>query len=190
LYAEAIRQHGWREAITISRRSGFIVSGHGGAEAARRLGVDKVPVEYQDYISESEELADMLAHNRLPELAQRDGDKLKAVLVSLGGAGCTLATGYAPAVIAELLAEAAPLPLYPITPRLNESHRVLCIAVDNETDWAFLKSIAGVREERSYKNAEVGEAHVVLFSRFISNLRENIHSFASARGVDDDSQAP
>lgn len=176
LYADAIRQNGWREALTISRRSGFVISGNGAAEAARRLGAAEVPVEYQDYASDQDELADLLAHNRLPELATRDGAKLGAILLELGGAASTLATGYSPSVIADLLSEVAPPPQYPITPRLNEAHRLLCVAVDNETDWAFLKNLAGVRTERSYKNASVGEGHVVLFERFIASLRENLHS--------------
>lgn len=189
LYADAIRQNGWREAITISRRSGFMICGHGAAEAARRLGSSEVPVEYQDYASEQEELADLLAHNRLPELAQTDGEKLRTVLLSLGGVGSTAAHGYSPAAIADILEEVAPAPQYPITPRLNEAHRVLCIAVGNETDWAFLKSLVGVRCERSYKNASIGEGHVVLFERFIASIRENLHSLAPSRGDDQHASA-
>ena len=147
LYAEAIRRHGWRVAIRISRRSGFIVSGTGAAEAAQRIPSDTVPVEYHDYGSEHEELADMLAHNRLADL-------LKTALKELGGAGCDLPTGFTSAAIAELLAEVAPLPQLPIAPRLNECHRLLCIAVDNETDWAFLKNLAGVRLSRWMKEIE------------------------------------
>lgn len=114
LYAAAIRQAGWREAITVSRRSGFIVSGHGALEAARRIPADTAPVEYQDYASEQEELADLLAHNRLASLSQMDGALLKSVLLSLGGAGASLVTGYSAEAVAELLAEVAPAPQYPI----------------------------------------------------------------------------
>lgn len=41
LYAEAIRQHGWREAILISRLSDCIGSGPVAAEAARRIPADR-----------------------------------------------------------------------------------------------------------------------------------------------------
>ena len=171
LYSAAIRQHGWREAIRVSRRSGCIISGHGAVEAARRLPAEMVPVEFQDYATEEEELADMLAHNRLAELAQTDGEKLREILKQLGGVASNFITGYTPAAISDILAEVAPAPQYPITPRLNEAHRILCIATDNDTDWAFLKNLAGVRVERSYKNATIGEAHVISFSRFIEALR-------------------
>src|SRR4030095_13217382 len=72
LYAAAIKARGWRESITVSRRSGFIVTGEGALLAARRLGVDSAPIEYQDFASEEEELADLVAHNRLPALSRTD----------------------------------------------------------------------------------------------------------------------
>ena len=190
LYAAAIRAHGWREAVTVSRRSGFVVSGCGAIEAARRIPTDQIPVEYQDYATDEEELADLLAHNRLAELSTTDGDLLKAALAQLGGTGAKVVTGYSPADIAKLLATAAPAPQYPIVARLNESHHLLCIPVESETDWQFLKNLAGVRVEQSYKNSTVGEAHVVPFARFLSSLRENLHSIAQASGLDLDAQAP
>jgi hypothetical protein len=189
LYAQVIQQAGWREAVTVSKRSGYVVSGHGAIEAARRIPTDTVPVEYQDYDSDEAELADLLAHNRLAELATTDGEKLTAVLKQLRGAGGQFATGFAADEISELLAEILPPPLYPIVARLNESHHLLCIAVDNETDWQFLKNLTGVRVERSYKNTTVGESHVVAFDRFLSSLRENLHSIPPARRDDLDAPA-
>lgn len=180
VYAAAILQRGWREAVTVSNRSGFIVSGHGAVEAARRIPTDMVPVEYQDYESEEEELADLIAHNRLPELAATDGEKLADALLKLGGVGCDLVTGFSDADLAKIFAEAKPVPQYPVVAKLNEAHRMLCIAVDSETDWIFLKALAGVKVQRSYKNSTVGEGHVVLFPEFIASLRENLHSIASA----------
>jgi hypothetical protein len=190
LYAAAIRSHGWREAVTVSRRSGFIVSGTGAVEAARRIPTDQIPVEYQNYATDEEELADLLAHNRLAELSTIDRDALKTALAQIGVAGAKLITGYTAAEVAKLLEDVAPAPQYPIVARLNESHHLLCIPVENETDWQFLKNVAGVRIEQSYKNSTVGEAHVVPFARFLSSLRENLHSIAQASGLDLDAQAP
>ena len=45
----------------------------------------------------------MLAHNRLAELSVADADLLQPALTQLGSADCMLATGYAPAAIADLL---------------------------------------------------------------------------------------
>src|SRR5438093_1618866 len=64
LYASAIAAHGWRESVTVSKLSGLVVRGHGALLAARLIGAIEIPVEYQDYATAEEELADLLADNR------------------------------------------------------------------------------------------------------------------------------
>jgi hypothetical protein len=183
LYGAAIIAHGWRESVTVSKLSGLVVRGHGAIQAARMIGADVIPVEYQDYSSPEEELADLLADNRLAHLSATDADLLKSALAQLSPAAIT---GYSATEIADLLAELAPPPEFPIAARLNERHDYIVITVDNETDWQFLKNLAGVRTERSFKNATVGEGRVVPFARFLESLRENLHSIPQARGHDHD----
>ncbi|MBC8418755.1 MAG: ParB N-terminal domain-containing protein [Desulfobacterales bacterium] len=72
LLAKIIRHQGWRQPITVSKRSGFIVKGHGRLQAAKVLNVEQVPVEYQDYLTEAAEYADLIADNRIAELAEPD----------------------------------------------------------------------------------------------------------------------
>lgn len=50
----------------------MIVKGHGRLMAAKYLGVKEVPVEYQNYSSEEEEMADLLFDNRIQELSEID----------------------------------------------------------------------------------------------------------------------
>ena len=76
LLAQIIRNQGWRAPITISKRSGYIVRGHARLEAAKIIGTAIVPVDYQNYSNESEELADLVADNRLAELADIDNNML------------------------------------------------------------------------------------------------------------------
>jgi len=83
LLAKIISSTGWRQNITISRRSGFVVKGHGRLAAARLAGIPQCPVEYQDYSSEAEEWADLTADNRLAELAEIDDVKLADLLAEL-----------------------------------------------------------------------------------------------------------
>lgn len=80
LLAKIIEAQGWRAPITISNRSGFVVRGHGRLEAARILGVTTVPVDRQDYADEASEYADMIADNRIAELAELDMPTLKDLL--------------------------------------------------------------------------------------------------------------
>lgn len=83
LLAEIIKAQGWRSPITVSNRSGFIVKGHGRLAAAKLIGEELAPVDYQDYASEAEEYADLIADNRLSELAEIDTLSLTELLTEL-----------------------------------------------------------------------------------------------------------
>ena len=78
--AAIIAATGWRNNITVSSRSGLIVRGHGRLLAAQRLKVTAAPIEYQDYTSEAEELADLAADNRIAELSLMDDAALTNLL--------------------------------------------------------------------------------------------------------------
>jgi len=83
LLGKIIKEQGWRASITVSKRSGLIVKGHGRLEAAFKAGILKAPVDFQDYKNEAVEHADMVADNRLAELAEIDDDKLSDLLSEL-----------------------------------------------------------------------------------------------------------
>ena len=83
LLGRIIRQTGWRAPITVSTRSGFIVKGHGRLAAALAEGMKEVPVDYQGYASESEEYADLVADNRLAELAEIDNKLLADIFAEI-----------------------------------------------------------------------------------------------------------
>ena len=95
LLGRIIRQTGWRQPITVSTRSGFIVKGHGRLSAALLEGVKAVPVDYQNYASEAEEYADLVADNRIAELAEIDRKMLADIFaeIDLGEIPAEL-TGY------------------------------------------------------------------------------------------------
>lgn len=76
LLGRIIKATGWRQPITVSNRSGFIVKGHGRLLAARAAGLTEAPVDYQEYASEAEEYADLVADNRLAELSEMDNAML------------------------------------------------------------------------------------------------------------------
>lgn len=72
LLARIIKAQGWRSPIGVSTRSGFVVRGHGRLMAAQHLGVTQVPIDRQDYASEADEWADVIADNRIAELSNID----------------------------------------------------------------------------------------------------------------------
>lgn len=79
LLAQIIRKTGWRAPITVSNLSGFIVKGHGRLQAAKAAGFKHCPVEYQNFSDEEEEMAALLADNKLAELAEIDVEKLTEI---------------------------------------------------------------------------------------------------------------
>ena len=83
LLSKIIRNQGWRNPIVVSNRSGFIVKGHGRLEAAKLLQVESVPIDRQDYETEADEWADMIADNRIAELADIDKSAMKDLLTEL-----------------------------------------------------------------------------------------------------------
>ena len=83
LLAKIIAGQGWRAPITVSERSGLIVRGHCRLEAAKKLGLKKCPVDFQNYENEEAEIADMIADNRIAELATLDLPALSELLEEL-----------------------------------------------------------------------------------------------------------
>jgi len=80
LLAKILSETGWRAPITVSNQTGLIVRGHGRLEAAKYLGLAEVPVDRQDYDSEEAEWADLIADNRIADLAELDKGILRDVL--------------------------------------------------------------------------------------------------------------
>jgi len=102
--AKIIKAQGWRKPITISRRSGFIVSGHGRYQAALLLNAEAVPVDFQDYASDAEEYADLIADNRIAELSELDEAAITELLQEIEEEGLPIdLTGYTDDDLQELL---------------------------------------------------------------------------------------
>ena len=83
LLGRIIRQTGWRQPITVSKRSGFIVKGHGRLSAALLEGMKEAPVDYQNYTNDAEEYADLVADNRIAELAETDNRLLADIFAEI-----------------------------------------------------------------------------------------------------------
>lgn len=83
LLGSIIRHQGWRAPITVSTRSGFMVKGHGRLSAALLEGFKEVPVDFQNYATEADEYADLVADNRIAELAEIDQKKLAEIFAEI-----------------------------------------------------------------------------------------------------------
>jgi hypothetical protein len=101
-YEAVIRGNGWRKAVVISKRSGFIVKGHGAWLTAQRAGW-LIPVEEQDYSSLAEERRDLIADNRLSQEAVTDEQKLAQLLSEMDAPDVEL-SGYDQDALSDMLA--------------------------------------------------------------------------------------
>lgn len=84
LLAGIIRFQGMRSPIVVSKRSGFVIKGHGRLEALKKLGWQQAPVDYQDYDDEAQEHADMVADNAIAKWSTQDYSKVNNLLIDLG----------------------------------------------------------------------------------------------------------
>jgi site-specific DNA-methyltransferase (adenine-specific) len=79
-----IENHGFRHPIILSKRSGFIVAGHGRVEAAKYLGIKYVPVDYQDFDSDEAEYAFLISDNAIASWSELDLGAINADIGELG----------------------------------------------------------------------------------------------------------
>jgi len=80
--ARSIETFGWTNPI-LTDGSGGVIAGHGRLEAAKQLGLDRVPVLRLEHMSEAQKRAYVLADNRLAELAGWDEEVLAIELQGL-----------------------------------------------------------------------------------------------------------
>lgn len=84
LLAKIMKHQGWRNPIVVSKRSGFIVAGHGRLQAAQLNKWSSAPVDEQDFENEADEYAHMVADNKIAELAEIDLSMVNTDVGDLG----------------------------------------------------------------------------------------------------------
>lgn len=82
--AKLFQFHGIRHPIIVSKRSGYIVAGHGRKLAAIEANVEKYPVVYQDFETEEAEYAFLQADNAIASWAELDLAGINEDLADLG----------------------------------------------------------------------------------------------------------
>ena len=102
--AASIVEYGWTNPILIDGENG-IIAGHGRLAAARKLGLDQVPVIELAHLTSAKKRALVIADNRLALDAGWDEEMLALELTDLSDLGYNLAlTGFEDAEIEALLA--------------------------------------------------------------------------------------
>lgn len=104
--AASIREFGFNNPVLVDGENG-IIAGHGRLLAARKLGLNSVPVIELAHLSETQKRAFILADNKLALNAGWDDELLSIELADLSMEGLDLSlTGFSDAEITELLGAA------------------------------------------------------------------------------------
>jgi hypothetical protein len=82
-YGRVVEATGFRRAAIVSKRSGLLTVGHGLVLTALARGWPAVPVDFQQYADEADELAHMVADNQIARLSDLNMEKVRDVLASL-----------------------------------------------------------------------------------------------------------
>jgi DNA modification methylase len=138
--AASIREFGWTNPVLVDGANS-IIAGHGRVMAARKLGLERVPVIELDHMSEAQKRAYVLADNQLALNAGWDEDLLRLELADLSELGFDLGLiGFGEGELERLLAgskeglteddEAPALPEQAVSRPgdlwLLDDHRLLC----------------------------------------------------------------
>lgn len=79
-----LEYQGQRHPVIISKRSGFIVVGHGRFEAIKKLGWKQIAVSYQDFDNEAQEYSFVVSDNAIASWAELDLGKVNSEMIDLG----------------------------------------------------------------------------------------------------------
>jgi len=60
-----IQHSGFRDPLFVSKRSGYLIYGHGRLLCTKKIGLKEVPVIYQDFKDEAEEFQFSVSHNAI-----------------------------------------------------------------------------------------------------------------------------
>jgi len=175
LLAKVIRHQGWRAPITVSKRSGFIVTGHGRLAAALLLQVEQVPIDEQEFATEADEWAHLVADNRIAELADADRGMIADLLGELDAGGLDMdLTGFDMEALEELMAEASKPPAegggsnttngMPLDDKLdrflNSGVAQLVLAFDKETFAEVVQILESAREHFEQESNSDAALHI------------------------------
>ena len=87
--AAAIKEFGFRVPI-VAKSDGLVVDGHLRLKAAKKLGLEEVPVVLADDLTDAQIKAFRLSVNKVAEFAEWDMDLLKVEMQELDGIGFNL----------------------------------------------------------------------------------------------------
>lgn len=186
ILANIIEKQGWRQPIKVSTLSGYIVSGHGRYEAALFMGAEYVPVDYQEYESEEQELSDLLADNRIAELAEMDEKMLAEIFQGINADVLELA-GYEEDFLQDLIdavnEDEEISGSVPFSEELREEHNYIVLYFDNEVDWLQAESLFNIQTVKSFSTRKDGKINEKTERRGVGRVLNGAKALEEIRNV-------
>lgn len=72
MLSKILSDRGWRHPVIVSKKSGYVVAGHGRLAAAKLAGFKEVPVDYQSFDNPEQEYEFLVADNAVALWAELD----------------------------------------------------------------------------------------------------------------------
>jgi ParB-like chromosome segregation protein Spo0J len=180
LLSHIILTNGWRDRITVSNLSGYIVKGHGRYLAAVKAGLSKAPVDFQDYETDLDEAADLIADNKISELSYVDNDVARGLMDSVSGDEVDFETfGFSLDEIKEYEVETdlknrhrAPEVIF--SEEILLEHNYVVLYFDNSFDWQVAVDKFGLKQVKDLierKGQPVGIGRVLNGAEWLDRIK-------------------
>lgn len=129
--AKSIKRFGFASPIIARKADNMIIAGHTRFEAAKEIGLKKVPVRFMELdLNDAQLLA--LADNKLGEIALWDEEKLKDILMNLEDTEILNFEFELDEILENLEVEK---PEVEFSEFIGEEHNYIVLLFDNDIDW-------------------------------------------------------
>lgn len=140
----SIKEFGFDDPIGVWGKDNLIVEGHGRLLAAKKLGMDTVPVIRLDHLTDEQRRAYALAHNKTAEMSEWDFDILDGELgdifdIDMSEFGFEVGKDFTDEELEALMDEE-------VDNRARETHRVICDCNNEEET----RSVEALLKENGY----------------------------------------
>lgn len=170
---DSLRELGFLEPIVVNADTMVLVGGHQRRRAWIELGGTEMPAALCEFPSDAVEKTANIALNNAEMTGTYNKSKLVELLDGIRSVDERLVeiTGFQNHELERFRRQvekaSGPSAVYPIAAKMMEHYDYVVIFCDNETDFAHLRTILGVKTETSYKKQRKGIGRVVPFAKFI-----------------------
>ena len=167
---ESIEKFGLRDPLKLNMhptRENVLISGHQRLKICKEIGMDKVPVTFENVPLEKEKEMNLRWN-------KNGGDFDLEMVIEVADRTTLLDIGFSPKELPNLMTEFEEKfkdidtsePVLPITPRFNEKHNYILIVTDKEIDHTWLTNLLELGKQKCYKSENTGIGKVIKVSDF------------------------